>query len=266
VAASTGAALAQYLNIKNSQQIAVQTAVTTAQASVDSAKAALDTANAQLQADQTNNVTANLNADAATVAQAVAKLQDAQQVLQRVSSTAQAVAITAAAGSPISTTPVAPGTTGFGPQTFSAPTVYELPENHGSVLYDIEEGMTAGPNPQPYVKLIASKIDGSAQKDFATAMTALGPPTLGPQGATFTKAGGDAIFSFTRPIVSLKDAVVLTAEHSAVPDAPKAAMKNDFAHVSLAVKDFKPGAYVLQVNYSYDNGSVGASEVAFSVK
>ena len=215
---------------------------------------------------QMHNVTANLNADAVAVAQAAAKLQDAQQVLQRVSSSAQAVAITAAAGSPITTSSPTPGTTGFGPQSWSAPTVYDLPENYGSVLYAIEEGVTPPPNPQPYVKLVASKIDGSAQKDFATALTALGPPALGPQGATFTTSGGDAIFSFTRPITSLKDSVILTADRSAVANAPKAAVGNDFSHISLAIKALKTGAYILQVNYSYDKGSVGVSEVTFNVK
>lgn len=261
-AASAGAALGQYLTIKASQQVAAQTAVNTAQASVDAAQSALDAATAQQAADQKNGVTANLNTDAAAVAQAQAKLQDAQQVLARTRSTAQAVAYTAAAGTPITTTTPTPGTTGFGPQTWTAPTVYELPEAHGGVLYAIVEGTTDG---KPFVKLVAVNIDGSTQQDFNTAMTALGPPTLGPQNAAFVATGGDAVFTFTRPIAALGAVALLNADKTAVPNAPQASAP-DSLHVDLPVKSLKPGSYLLQVSYTYDTDKQGFGTVTFSVK
>jgi hypothetical protein len=241
--------------------------VNTAQASMDSAKATLDAANAQLQADQTNKVIANLNADAVAVGQAQAKLQDAQQVLDRVRNTVQAVSITAAAGSPITTTAPATGTAGFGVQTWLAPTVYTLPEGHGAVLYHIEEGVMPGSAPQPYyVRLVASILNGQTQPDFKTVMTALGPPTLGPQNASFTNTGGDALFLFTRPVVSLLSSSVLgAADKKPAPGDMKGALTADRAHVRVEVKSLTPGQYILQVSYTYDMGDVGTAEIAFSV-
>jgi len=175
VAAGAGAATSQLYNMQAQQIVANQTAVNAAQSNAETAKATSDglkgqlatdtaaVANAQAYQTKVNAdpnasqaqkdaaagaiITAQtqVNTDNANFAQAQAKYQDAQQTLNRTQTTAQAVAVTAAPGAALTTTsPPTPGTTGFGPQTWTIPPGYDLPQNHGAVLFAINDWVDLG--------------------------------------------------------------------------------------------------------------------------
>jgi hypothetical protein len=249
VATSAGAGAAQLYNLQAQQNVANQTALNTAQSNVATAKSAADAARAQLGSDTnvlsgTTASLAALNANAASssnaiaaaqaavtaaqtavnmdsglLAQALAKYQDAQQTLGQTQTTAQAVAFSATPGAAITPTVPTPGTTGFGPQTWTTPPGYDLPENHGAILYAINESVS--PTGEPMVKLTAAKwrADGKPQEDFSTTDLALGPPFLGPQNMRYSLTATNAYFFFDRPIESIFSSAVATAAIAA-PAAP----------------------------------------------
>jgi hypothetical protein len=279
VAASAGTAAAQVYSMKAAQLVATQTAVNTAQTNLNAAQAARDAAQAQLNADMANNVTANINADRAALAKAQAQYQDAQQVLERARNTAQFASVTATAGTPLTTSPPTPSSTGFTPSNWNTPTVYELPENHGAVLFAVNEGMSDG---KPYLKLQAAKIDGTnGQSDFKTVAFALGQPALGPQNVAIPHEGGSVQFVFTRTVENIMASSVITTDASPISkiDNAKAKLLDNKVTVELgdadvlgSIRKLSAGKYYLEVKFTYDpdpsdpnNAHLGIAKVAFTV-
>lgn len=280
VAASAGTAAAQMYSMKAAQLVATQTATNTAQASLDAARAARDAAQSQLDADTANNVQANINSDRAALAKAQAQYQDAQQVLDRARNTAQFASITATAGTPSSTSPLTPSSTGFTQSSWNTPAVYDLPENHGAVLFAVNEGMRDG---KPYLKLEAAKIDAKqdAQYDFETTKLALGPPRLGPDNVAIPRDGGPIKFTFSRSVYTIMSSIVIDTNTPPITKIANANAKlsDDKITVELGdttvlgnIKKLSPGKYYLQVGFTYDpdprdpkKAHLGTAEVAFIV-
>jgi hypothetical protein len=272
-AASAGAAAAQIYNMKAAQVVATQTAVNAAQSSVDSARSACDAAKAQLASDIANNVQASINTDRAALATAQAKLQDAQQVLDRTRNTAQFASITASAGTPITTSPPTPGTTGFGPQTWKPATVYELPQKYGAVLYAVNEGKDAGGGPTVKLNAVRSyfESDGTVkdapQRDFTTVAYALGPPVLKPQNDKFA-VGGKATFNLSQEVISIRHSWVKDAAGNLVKDLTDKTelQKNSNTVVELPLGQLKPGGYILEIQLEYGKtDNFGTATANFSV-
>jgi hypothetical protein len=267
VVASTGSAAAQIYNIKAAQSVAAQTAVNSAQSNVDAARAALAAAQNQLDADTANKVeTTEINKDRAALAVAQAKYQDALQVLDRVRNTAQAVSVTATAATPIVTTPPTPGTTGFSPQNWSPPIVYDLPEKYGAVLFAINEGSKEN---KPYVELKAAKIDNkTVQYEFDTTAHALGPPVIKTPYLTFSATQGPALFIFNRDVKEIKYGISMISVKPPVNIAQgdaKAVLKDDKRTVELTIDKLKPGQYKMYLQFVYDKDSIGTAEASFSL-
>jgi hypothetical protein len=281
VAAGAGAAAAQAYNIQSGQVVAAQTAVNTAQSAYDTQKSATDAIQAQLNADQSaaNPNPTNIAQDVSNLAQANAKLQDAQTVLDRTRNTAQAVSVTASAGSPITTAPLAPGTTGFGPQTWVQPTPYDLPENHGAVLYKIVEGTETNPKTHqaesgPWLEAV-DYYNSSKQPDFETVAFALGSPTLQPQNMRYPTAGKTAVFFFNRPVETVsKTSQSLTMVTPKDPAATVGAFDitkyatlsaNQYKQLELPIDYLTAGQYTLTVFFNADSGHSYTAPVTFTV-
>ena len=274
-ALSAGAAAAQTYNAQAAQLVAAQTAVNTAQSSVDSLQAAADAAQAQLEADTASKASAaTLATDTSNLAQTKAKLQDAQQVLARVKNTPVVVAGTAAAATPLSSSPPTPGTTGFGPQTWTTPSLYTLPENHGAVLYAINEGGTLDPDSKSdtrFVSLKAVANNGKTQPDFATVGYALGAPSLQPTNMVYPISGKKAVFFFSRPVDSVSDTIQsLTTGKSttAVPGFGKgqhATLVAGTTELDLPIDYLTAGQYTFTTYFDADGHHTYHTSITFTV-
>ncbi len=261
LAASAAAAATQVSNIKTANQLAVQTAVNTAQSSVDTAQAAYDKAVAQVLSDNKNGVTGTqLNTDEAAQAADLAVLQDAKAVLLRARSATQIGAYTAAAGTPITNTPPAPTTgqnSGFGPQTWSGSTEYELPQDRGGVFYVVNE--TLNGKGEPNLTLSAATLEGETQHGFQTANLASGVPTLQPPNQIIAQTTASLALQFSRPVTSIDDCKILTNADVDVTDNAKCDFtdktpKSDHTSVTLTLptnKKLAPQPYKLRVAFTY---------------
>lgn len=260
VAASAATATTQIANAKTAQLVADQTAVNTAQGSVDSAQSAYDAAAAQVQADLKNGVTGTtLNSDKATMEAKLALLHDAKAVLDRVRSNSQVANFTATTGTPLTTTNPAPTTgasSGFGPQTWSSPVEYELPEKYGAVLYAVDEGVDS--EGKPTVHLNAAQLNGESQPEFQVALLAAGPPTLTPANQTISSGSGTAAFKFTQAVYSIDACDIFTASNVKVAgakcDFTDKSKTSDHKSMTLTLPtapQLAVGSYKLSVGFSF---------------
>jgi hypothetical protein len=260
LAASAATAAAQAYNMQLAQQLAVQTAVNTAQGSVDTAQAAYDKATAQVQADTQNGVPATqLSTDKAAQAAALSALQDAKAVLVRVRGTNQLASATASAGTPATNTnPTATTGSSFGPQSWTNPIEYELPEGRGGVLYAVND--TRDADGKRNVELLPARIGNQTQGKFDTAN--LGPasaPTLMPSSQPISPTTTSASLIFSRPATSIDGWSILTAANGNVTGNAKVAFtdtgpNSDHKSVTLTLPTtpkLAPGTYNVRVAFSY---------------
>ncbi|GFO57423.1 hypothetical protein GMSM_44300 [Geomonas sp. Red276] len=259
LAASAASAATQVSNIRNANQLALQTAVNTAQNNVDTAQAAYDKAVAQATADTNNGVTGTpLQTDLAARDAALAALQDAKAVLIRVRSTAQVGASTATAGTPLAATPLTPTASaagGFGPQTWTNSSEYELPQALGGVLYVVNETLT---DDIPSITLKAAALKGATQPQFETANLASGVPALQPSSQTVSSTTSSFSVIFSRPVVSVDDCRIFTTSNTNVTSDAKCSFADSSGHDRSSVTVTMPtkakltaGTYNLRVAFSY---------------
>lgn len=260
--ASVGAGVAQVMNYQAARSVAVQTQVNTAQSNVISAQSAYSAALAALNSDTQTNVTAPgtitpaaLAADTSTVAQKQAALLIAQSALQAAQTTPQVVAGTAAAGTPITTTPAAPGTA-FGAQTWGAGLSLSLPEQFGPVWFAVNDD---GPNVSlAAVRVVLSTAPTPPPKDakptdpqpaFDTTFSALGPPQIALPATPFTLASQlPAVFMFNRDVSDV-DSTLYHLDMSVIKDpAPTSDQKRT---ITIDLSKLKPGGYWLDVTFKY---------------
>jgi hypothetical protein len=280
LATSAANTATQLYNIKTADILANQTAVNNAQANVDAAQSAFDSAAAQVQADISNDVTGNqLNADKATSAVKLAALQDAKAVFARVRTTSQVGNYTAVPGTPISTsnpTPTTGTNSGFGPQTWSGPVEYELPEQYGAVLYAVNEHLNE--DGSTTLTLNAAKLEDQAQPEFKVAMLAAMPPTLGPAKQPIAQSASTATFQFTRAVNGIKQCDIFDSGNTKVTGNAKCdfsdnSAKSDHRSITLTLptQRLSPGSYSLSVGFSYMTSpnmptSDQAAKVSFTIQ
>jgi hypothetical protein len=264
LATSVGNSAAQAYNIKAAGLAAVQSQVNTAQTALDTAKANAAADEAKLASDQGNpNVSsATITSDYAAVAQSKAKLQIAEQALQRAQSNSQAVATTIAASTTASTTAPTMGTA-FGAQAaWSLPTVYNLPDKFGPVLYAINDKGSAVtlvavqaelPGTILEEKELQHGVHKEAQRTFETTSTALGPPSLFPSELTISLTAKQAIFYFNRPIKSPLTIGSSVTTDETPPKATTAVLKaaSDGKSVTIDITSLKAGKYIVTTKFSY---------------
>jgi len=214
LAASAQAAAVQTYNLNAAQTAALQTQVNTAQSAVDTATSNLAAAQAALASDTASGASATqLATDNSNVQQDMAKLQAAQQVLTRTQASSQNVANTISAATPLTTTGPTMGAALQAPNP--TPVLYNLPDKFGAVLFAVNEDdknltLAAVTSDIPGTALGTKdelhdgvKFEGKAQRTFATVGTALGMPSLNPSNLTVKLSDRVAIFTFSRPIISL---------------------------------------------------------------
>jgi hypothetical protein len=259
--ASIGAGVAQVMNYQAARSVAVQTQVNTAQTNVITAQSAYSAALAALNSDTQANITTPgsvtptaLAADASTIAQKLASLQVAQSALQAAQTTPQVVAGTAAAGTPITTTPAAPGTA-FGPQPSVTGLSLSLPEQYGPVWFSVNDDDKKG------VSLVAvrSKLFGvtpdptpkelDPQPAFQTTFSALGPPQIAVPTTPFTLASQlPAAFMFNRDVTDVVP-TLHRLDMSVVKDPLP--LWDEKRTITLDLSKLKPGGYWLEAQFRY---------------
>jgi hypothetical protein len=270
LAATAGTASTQLYNMKIANAVATQTAVNTAQTAVDSAQSAYDVAAAQVNADKANGASASqLNTDSATEQMKLAALNDAKAVLSRARSTTQVGSYTATVGTPVATTGPTPTTgsnSGFGPQTWSAPVEYELPDAHGAVLYAVNETLDA--SGKPVLLLQAAKLDGDPQPTFKVSSVASGPPLLTLSSTVVPKGTGSVTLNFTQAVTSVDQCDLFSAAGTKVTGNAKCVASNGTANNSYGSLTLtlptspalSAGAYKLIVGFSYKNAADGSAK------
>jgi hypothetical protein len=262
--ASVGAGVAQVMNYQAARSVAVQTQVNTAQTNVISAQSAYSAALAALNSDTQTNIASPttitptaLALDASTVAQKQAALQVAQAALQAAQINPQMVAGTAASGTPITTTPAAPGTA-FGAQTWGTGLSLALPEQYGPVWFAVNDTgpvvslsavrVVPGTPPTPTPPAEGAKpID--PQPAFNTTFLALGPPQIAVPATPFTLASQlPAVFMFNRDVSDV-DPTLYHLDMKVVNDpTPTWDQKRT---ITIDLSKLKPGGYWLEVEFKY---------------
>jgi multidrug efflux pump subunit AcrA (membrane-fusion protein) len=259
LAQSAGAAAAQAYNLRTAQLVAAQTQVNTAQAAVDTAQAATDAARAQLDSDlATGAAPAAIAADRAALAQAEAKLAVARQALQRAQTTSQAVSTSISAGSVATTSGPTMGTSFTNP-AWPPPTVYNLPEKFGPVLFAINDSGTSVELKAVTAHMPGSRLAqpaelregvvGAAQPTFETVLAALPAPILAPLEHSVSRASKMVTFAFDRAIADIATAEV-TGDTNARTDVT-AALAEGKRTLNVDVSTLAPGTYRLSVTFTY---------------
>ena len=265
-AASVGSGIAAGFNYETARAAAVQTQVNTAQTNLIAAQSAYQSALAALNSDNQanaavpNTVSASaIQTDASTLAQRQAALQVAQAALQTAQSTPQAVTGTAAAGTPVTTTPAAAGTA-FTAPGWSQGTVINLPQQYGPLWFAVNDN-DAGvslkavkseyPNRMVTAKSGSPQLEGGAQPAFATTLLALGPPQIPVPIFPFAKDSKlPAVFTFNRT-VKVTRADIAKAGTDQTPSTQPVVDQEDGKTLVLDISKLKPGAYWLEVHFTY---------------